>query len=383
MNVLDLLKRLPGIGVQTTTFDDPMRTSLLINFPNGTFDLEKGEFRGHRKTDFITSVLPANYNAEADCPLWVKFLGEVQEEDEEKLRFLWKAIGYSLTAATSEKCFFFCYGAGGDNGKSVFTEVLQHVLGSPEKGGYSLAARTESFMTKPSGADGVGDDIAAMRGSRAVFAPETKDGRAIDAQLMKLLTGGDTISARHLYGKPFNFVFGAKIWITGNHAPVVRDNGDAFWRRCRLIPWPVRISPERQDKGLSKKLVAEAEGILAWAIEGAKAWKTEGLGYPDSIRQAVQEYREDNDVLGKFLSECTMSRSGARTSPTELFERYESWCRHRNEKAMTMTAFGRRLAERNLTKSRRGDGRFYEDLDLVPEGETGGGPNPKPWAGLE
>ena len=50
--------------------------------------------------------------------------------------------------------------------------------------------------------------------------------------------------------------------------------------------------------------MAEAEGILAWIIQGAVRWHHEGLGKPSEVAHAVNEYREEMDQIGRFIEEC-------------------------------------------------------------------------------
>ena len=88
------------------------------------------------------------------------------------------------------------------------------------------------------------------------------------------LTGSDTIAARFLYAEAFEFRPVMKIWLACNHKPEITGTDEGIWRRLRLIPFGVEIPPERRDPELQSKLRAEASGILAWAVRGARVRST-------------------------------------------------------------------------------------------------------------
>src|ERR1017187_3307914 len=115
----------PGIPVLPEQFDaDPF----LLNCVNSTVDLRTGELRPHRRADLITRLCPVQYDPAAHSPLWDRFLEEATGANREVGQFLQRAVGYSLTGATSEEVLFFVHGPGG-SGKSTFLEAIKAVLG--------------------------------------------------------------------------------------------------------------------------------------------------------------------------------------------------------------------------------------------------------------
>jgi putative DNA primase/helicase len=80
------------------------------------------------------------YDPNADCPKWKAFLQRIFNNNERLIRFVQRAVGYSLTGSTREQCLFFLYGTGA-NGKSTFLEVVRALLGD-----YAVTAEFSTFV---------------------------------------------------------------------------------------------------------------------------------------------------------------------------------------------------------------------------------------------
>ncbi len=153
------------------TLDDLDQDHMLFNCENGTLDLRTGQFRPHRREDLITKLAPVSYNPVADWLRWKQFINEVMAGDQEKIAFLQKAVGYSLTGDTREQCLFYLLGLGG-NGKSTLLDILKAVMGRD----YAYQAAGDTFIYK--GIGQIPHDLAGMRGSRLVTLPDSRKGYA-------------------------------------------------------------------------------------------------------------------------------------------------------------------------------------------------------------
>jgi putative DNA primase/helicase len=92
--------------------------------------------------------------------------------------------------------------------------------------------------------------------------------------------------------------------VAGNHKPAIRNIDEAMKRRLHLIPFTITVPPERRDKHLQQKLLAERDGILAWAVQGCLDWQRDGrLDPPQRVVDATEEYFEAEDALGRWLDE--------------------------------------------------------------------------------
>jgi putative DNA primase/helicase len=358
-NALTELK--PHVLTSVDAFDpDPM----LLNVQNGTVDLQTGILRPHDRRDLITKVCPVHFDPEAQCPLWEETLALVFAGNRDLIQFVQRAVGYSITGHAFEHVLFFAWGTG-RNGKSTILETIRAMLGD-----YAEAAQFKSFLARDS--DTVRNDIADLRGARFIPAIEAGAEGRLDEALVKSLTGGDTIKARHLFKEHFSFQMTGKIWLAANHKPTIRGSDPGIWSRVLLVPFDVFIPPERRVKDMPAKLQAELPGILRWAVEGCLDWQRNGLNPPEAVVAATEDYRDEMDLLSGFLDECCVIHSELRVPFARLYRAYKSWCGESGDRPMKPRTFAMRLQEKGFEKSRVTTGnrqREYRGLGLSATGE--------------
>jgi putative DNA primase/helicase len=333
-----------GIPVRVEDLDADL---MKFNVTNGTVDLITGELLPHNHRDKITKLAPVTYDPDAKAPAWDAFLKEIFAGNENMIRFLQRAVGYTLTGSVAEQILLLLWGTGA-NGKTTFLEVLRFIFGD-----YALAAAFTTFTLQ---GDGVRNDIARLKSARLVSANEGSDGQRLDEALVKQLTGGDTIAARHLYAEHFEFKPTFKIWLASNHKPRIKETGIAVWRRVKLIPFTVTIPEPEQDKGLIDKLLAEAPGILNWAIKGCLQWRLHGLGVPDEVKAATRQYQDEEDPVTPFLAECCMIGPREEVTLKAMYERYRVWCEAGGERELKKRNFNKLLEEKGFDSYRGAKG---------------------------
>lgn len=331
----------PGIPVMPEDFDpDPW----LLNVQNGILNLRTTDLRPHAREALLTKIVPVAYAPQAQCPRWTEFLDTVMKGNQALISYLQRVVGYTLAGDTREQCLFLLYGTGA-NGKSTFLEALKALLGD-----YASTADFSTFLH--SDQDRVRNDVARLRGARFVAAIEADAGRSLSEVLIKKITGSDTVTARFLFREAFEFKPTFKVFLAANSKPTIRGQDNAIWRRIRLIPFEVTIPKEQQDKNLVQKLQAELPGILAWAIEGCRAWQSGGLQDPVEVLNATQSYREEMDVLAAFVAECCVTSTTAEATTKALYGKYLDWCGGNTEKPLSKNAFSTRLREKGFENVR-------------------------------
>ncbi|MDE7229849.1 MAG: hypothetical protein K2N56_05150 [Oscillospiraceae bacterium] len=331
---------------------------MAFNTPSGVLSLKSGKLTAHDPNWFITKLSPVEYaETPHSCPVWERFLDEVFRGDKELIRYIQKAVGYSLTGRTSEQCAFFLYGTG-RNGKSTFLDVISDICGD-----YAVNIQPETLMIKPN-SNGASSDIARLRGARFVTSTEPNEGMRINEGLLKQLTGEDIVTARKLYGNEFEFRPEFKLWMATNHKPIIRGTDLGIWRRVHMIPFSATIPESRVDKQLGEKLRAEYPAILRWAVEGSLMWQREGLDMPGAVRAAVAEYRREMDVVSAFIEDRCEVRDGAYVKASTLFAAYVEWAEKFNEHKFSNTKFGAEVAKRFKKVARTG-GNYYIGISLL------------------
>lgn len=333
------------------------RHKMAFNTLSGVLSLKSGTLNAHDPDRFITKLSPVAPSDNSDCPIWRRFLDEVFRGDTELIRYIQKAVGYSLTGRTSEQCAFFLYGTG-RNGKSTFLDVISDICGD-----YAVNIQPETLMIKPN-SSGASSDIARLRGARFVTSTEPNEGMRINEGLLKQLTGEDIVTARKLYGNEFEFRPEFKLWMATNHKPIIRGTDLGIWRRVHMIPFAATIPESRVDRQLGEKLRAEYSAILRWAVEGCLLWQSEGLDMPRSVRDAVAEYRREMDVISAFIEDRCEVRDGAHVKAGVLFAAYAEWAERFNEHKFSNTKFGVEVAKR-FKKVVQRDGKYYVGISLL------------------
>ena len=320
----------------------------LLSIANGVLNLKNSEFRLGKREDYLTKksnvVLTKSINT---CPVWLRFLEKVMGGVPELIKYLQRAMGYSLTGHTSEQCLFFLYGTGA-NGKTTFLTVMQELMGD-----YCMAIDPETIMLN-SNSGGATPELARLMGARVVISNEIEEGKRLAENRIKQMTGGDTMIARHLYREPFEFRPEFKIFMAGNHKPAIKGTDHAIWRRIHLVPFTVTIPEEEKDPQLTEKLKAELPGILQWTVKGAKEWHRQGLNPPNQVKAAVADYRDEMDTLGHWLEERCTFDSKCKTESSTLYQSYHAWCGVNGHFPQSQTRLGTALGDRGLKKTKVG-----------------------------
>jgi putative DNA primase/helicase len=231
----------------------------LIGTPSGIVDLRDGLFRPARRSELIAKSVAADPAEEGTpAPLWQSFLRDTTDGDADLVRYLQRICGYALTGSVKEHALYFVYGPGG-NGKGTFLDTFRKIMGD-----YQRNAQVETFMAGSRGRHPT--ELAALHGARLVTSSETEKGEAWAEAKIKALTGGDPITARFMNKDFFTFDPAFKLFIIGNHRPVLHDVDAALRRRLRMIPF--KVNPQVDDKELREKLAGEFPAILRWMIDG-------------------------------------------------------------------------------------------------------------------
>ena len=354
-SMIQVAKTEKGVTISQSRLD---QDKYLLGVLNGVVDLRTGGLIGNNKSSMITKQAGTKFDPNAQCPLWTTFINEVMDGDQDMIDYLQKIVGYSLTGEIKEHKLFFLYGDGA-NGKSVFVNVIQDLLSD-----YSMQTPVSTIMTRGKG--GINNDIARLRGARFVATTETEEGSRFADSEIKLITGGDTITARFLHQEYFEYRPQFKLWISGNNKPITSD-GYGFWRRFIMILFKVKFVKDKRDKGLTNKLRNELPGILNWAIEGCLEWQNNGLTTPKVIHDATKEYKSEMDRIKSWMDECCDLKLDPyrETRASELYQSYKLWAKESGEWEMSQRIFGNKLAERGYQKKRTATCNVYIGITIT------------------
>lgn len=317
-----ILKDAQGVyPVSLSEFDlDPY----VFNCANGTLHLDTMEFTVHRAEDRLTKISNVIYDAEAVCPRFDYFVGEICQGDEDKARFLQKALGYGMSGDTRHECMFILYGATTRNGKGTLCESVLGVLGD-----YGCTSRPETIsanLNRQSGSPS--EDIARLAGVRFANISEPGKGLTLDAAKLKAMTGNDSLNARFLHENSFDFKPQFKLYINTNYLPVVNDMTLFASGRIITIPFERHFDEDEQDKTLKTEFAKpeNKSAILNWLIDGFKMQRDEGMTMPYAVREATESYQNDSDKIRCFAEDCLIPDEDSEEKTSEVYSAYQSWC---------------------------------------------------------
>jgi P4 family phage/plasmid primase-like protien len=341
-----------------------------LNTPGGILDLRTGTLRPPDPTRLHTRTTACTPDFEADRTLWHGFLADTFPCNAELVAFMKRLIGYTAVGEVREHILPFAHGDGG-NGKGVLMESIAAVLGdyaTSTGNGFLMASSFQQHST----------DIAGLAGIRMAMCSEVNEGDRFDEAKVKLLTGGDRLTARFMRQDNFTFTPTHTLWLAGNHQPHVTAGGDGFWRRLRLIPFLHTVPEDKILPGLADILAKQhGPALLAWVAEGAAEYAATGLREPSEVRAATKEYAASVDTVGRFLEDACYTGAAGRSMTVTIAQfrtAYEDWCRANGENPLKGRTLAKQLQHHGVLVGRdapKGPNgvRMYGGIGLRYQGE--------------
>ena len=276
----------------------------LAGLPDGcALNVETGALLAPDHTRLITRALGCTPDGDVPTPRWDAFIGEAVP-DHSCLAWLLGFMRYVLTGDTRFHVFLFVHGRPG-TGKSTLGDTVRIMLGD-----YAAVLPGERLVKSRNEAHP--EWITSFDGSRLVYVDEVPHGREWLTDKLQSAVSGERLKARDLYQSSFEFTSRAKVIVTGNDAPTADPNA-GIWRRLAVLP--MDREPERVDEGLRAALIGELPGIMAKVLQGDMSALA---NFPEPMRIAAAEQREDADVIGAGLEACGVFEEGASCRVTEL-----------------------------------------------------------------
>lgn len=336
-SVKNVMQSNRAIAVSQKTMDhDPM----LLNTPAGIITLVDGKMTPADPVALCTKSTSVAPDFSGDCPTWLRFLRQATNGDDALIGYLQRLSGYCLTGLTKEQKLTFIWGDG-QNGKSVFLNVLANILGD-----YGATATMDTFTA--SNSDKHSTDIASLHGARLVTASETTMGKRWDEQRVKNLTGGEPVTARFMRQDNFTYRPQFKLVFIGNHKPELRDVGHSMKRRVQMVPFTYK--PPVEDQDLGAKLTVEYPAILAWMIRGCLAWQEIGLSAPDIVKASTDDYFVSEDSVGDWMKDCVGQGAESHATTDALYQSWREWCGKTGEFVGTKKRLASTLISRGIPR---------------------------------
>ncbi|WUC42290.1 phage/plasmid primase, P4 family [Streptomyces cellulosae] len=330
----------------------------LFNTPTGTVDLHEGTIRENDRDDLITKVAGGGIGDQPSDE-WTKFLERILPDPDVRA-FVQRLFGYAMLGKQTEHVMPIFTGTGA-NGKGTIRDALMAAFGD-------YAIEVDPALLMESKHERHGAFKMRLRGARLAFCSETEKGRKFAEATMKRLVGGDPIEANYMHKNPITFDPSHTLVMLTNHLPAVSGDDPAVWRRILVVPFDVVIPEEERDGELPERLKLATSAILAWTYAGWLDYQQQGLNPPEAVRVRTEQYREESDILGRFLTERTMPSPHGYVRSAELFTAWSDWC-HKNgiktEEIGNAVTFAASMKSRGFEKKSRNIGAVWLGLMLT------------------
>jgi len=314
----------------------------LLALANCVYNTQTGQFisipAAIRKL-YLTQSISCKYDADAECPQWLDFLNTIFEGDQALISFVQKLAALSLSGNVNEELLIFAHGEGA-NGKTTFLNVLSRIFADYHVDidpSILIKSRANDQRLKL-------ENTANLRGKRLATANEIPEMSSYDDSVVKQLSSRDPVPYKQIYHSTGSFIPSHVLWVRANHKPRFNVNDGGMLRRLVLIPFAHHFSAETRINRYEDVLSKEAPGILNWLIQGWQDYRQNGLGeYPASVSVAMEEYRNECDVLAQFMQESYLKLDGTSVPLKNVVSAFNTWAPQNGYKASNSRALGKLL----------------------------------------
>jgi len=336
--------------MRTDQRDDIVR----INLMNGTLKINQQghQLKDHDPDDYITYVLPFEYDLQKGAPIFQRYLHRVLPDESSRM-VLQEFMGYVFVKHLKLEKALILLGEG-QNGKSVMFEIVMELFGKVNVSTKSLGDLTDRDS---------GNDNRAKLGDKLLNYGSEIRGKDIDADMFKRLVSGEPVAAREKYKTGFDLENKCKFMFNANKLPEGAEQSDAYYRRFTIVPFTVKITEEEKDPELHSKIIdMELPGVLNWVIEGLdRLLQQKGFTQCVAAEQALEQYQKESNTVVGYVEEYSMVPNVESFRLTnDLYKEYRFFCQDSGYRPMAKNSFSSELVKLNFQKHRTASGRgFY------------------------
>mgnify|MGYP000948068104 FL=1 len=334
----------------------------LISFRNGVLNLDTLEMTSPADESFETpTYIDFDYDPNAQCPKFRTFLSEVLP-DAATQRVLQEFCGALFVDRKKYKIEKVLYLLGeGQNGKGVFLECVQHVIGRENVSSYSMY----DVCTSPRR----DNNIAGANGKIVNICTDMSKADISGGEFKKFVSG-EPMVGKLLFKDTFTVYDIPLAMAALNDVPRTTDHSFGHIRRHLVIPFDRRIPEEQRDPMLAAKLKEEATGILNWMFQGRARFLANSAKFSSSgvIEYTARRLKSEQDVILAFMaSKQYLMHEMPFTerfeiSNDDLYQEYAEYCRRNGHNGQASNSF-------SINLSRKSD--YLVEATRMPNGSRG------------
>jgi putative DNA primase/helicase len=328
------------------TVPEPDEKRVLINLKNKTleFTAEGWKHKPFDPADFLTYQLPFAYDEGATCPQFDSYLDKVLPDKCSQM-VLQEFAGYIFTKMNLEMCLVLT--GGGSNGKSVFFNILNALIGPENTLNFSMSSFSQE------------GNRAKLSNVLLNYSSET--GFKLSPEIFKALVSGEPLQARELYCAPFTLRNKVRFIMNCNILPRETENTEAYFRRFKIIPFEVTIKEHERDIHLAGKIIAsELPGVFNWLLAGLERLLNQNeFSKCEKADAALAEFKKNADTVQLFLEEYSYRPSATvKEALAHVYCKYEELCKADKLIPIGRSRFSKELEHKGFEKKRTNAGYF-------------------------
>lgn len=303
---------------------------------NGLLNLKTKKLMPFSPEYFILSGSNARYDPEASSEDIEKFASEIVDKDD--INTLQEISGYCLWRDYIIHKAFMLVGEGA-NGKSTFLELVRMLLGHENT--TTIALQDFAYQRFA---------IGNLYGKAANIYPDLPDKALRTTGALKMLTGGDTVSAEYKFKNKFTFKNYAKMLFACNKVPETSDDTTAFFRRWVIINFPNQFldTNPKTDKNILARLTTEESlsGFLNWALVGLeRLLEQKKFSKAKSVDETREIWIRASSPVKAFAMDCLEPRPGGAIAKDDMYQLFIEYCREAKLPSVGKGVFSRKLQE--------------------------------------
>jgi len=330
-----------------------------INLQNGLFDIQTMELIEHTPELYFTNQLSFDYNEDAECPTFHKFLrtslvDENGKPDGDMIYLVEEALAYSMTARVDLKASFWLVGKP-DSGKSTLLKLISDLMGELHGTIDLNQLGTNRFL------------LSGIFGKRCVTFSEASANTVLPDALYKAMVGGtDEVYIDRKNRDAVSIVPQAKFWWAMNESPRITDRSGATFNRLNVILFNHTVPKHQRIGNLTQLLRNEREGIFAHLMQAYKRLvRRGGFITPKSSAAWKEAYRRENDTELSFIEDCCVLGEDKRVQSQELYDEYRWWCDKNGFRSKNINQVSRDWERLGFIKSASNGRKYWNGIGLI------------------
>lgn len=320
----------------------------LLGVKNGVLEIIGNDiiFRNTKPEDYISmsAGVPFHNYFSFDHPLVMECMNWMRQMFEEDLMCHFLKFAASILKRRNIDKILPIFTGNGNNSKSMVIKLFMIVFGM-----YAIKVPVAIFSEKFSASGNASPQLARFLHKAIGFGDEADDSLPMNKNAVKKYTGGDSFFTRKLNENGGDIELSLKIVIITNDIPNIEDPDDATKRRVKIIPflseWILNYDATKEeqfqrrkfkmDLDFEKRIPLLAPAFLWILTQYYPTYCKDGLIDPPSVVEHTKSYWEENDIYGKFETDCiaeAFTPDGERdmeqkVTMNELYAEFKTWFR--------------------------------------------------------